>query len=138
LVLLQRESECAFSIVGKGNVSRRVSLETKPAKRSRTAKSAAKTKKAGSKKAIKGGKEGSSQEIPAGANVRLLARALWTARAPENAKLPAEQKKDAWKRDQKEYRSLARKVVNILKRRMGKANPGANKKGAGEPDSMEE
>ena len=112
-------------------------MET-PAKRSRTAKSAAKAKKAGSKKATKGAKEGSSQEIPAGANVRHLARALWTARAPENAKLPAEQKKDAWKRDQKEYRSLARKVVNILKRRMGKATPGAKKKGAGELESMEE
>lgn len=113
-------------------------METKPAKRSRPAKSAAKAKKAGPKKAKKGAKETSTPEIPAGANVRLLARALWTARVPENAKLPAEQKKDAWKRDQKEYRSLARKVVNILKRRMGAANPGAKKKSAGEPDSMEE
>jgi hypothetical protein len=112
-------------------------LETKPTKKSRAAKSAAQPKKAGSKKAAKGGKQDSAQEIPAGANVRLLARALWTARPPENAKLPADQKKEAWKRDQKEYRMLARKVVGILKRRI-KTEPGAKKKPAAEADSLEQ
>ena len=64
------------------------------------------------------------KKVPADITVPALAKAMWTelklkAEGGKERVLP-EQRAEAWKRDQKEYKQVARRVVARLTRRAGR------------------
>jgi hypothetical protein len=71
-------------------------------------------------------------EVPAGTTVVSLARAMWAVQSSSKGKIPAEKRGEAWKKDRKEYKQLARKVIANLGRRAGKTKaPGKKAEAAG-------
>jgi hypothetical protein len=71
-------------------------------------------------------------EVPGGTTVASLARAMWAVQSGTKGKIPAEKRGEAWKKDQKEYKQLARKVIANLSRRAGKTKgPGKKAEAAG-------
>jgi len=113
-------------------------LAKKQSKRRTAAKSPAEPNRSEGKRTGNLEKKGQPQQLPAGITVPLLARAMWAVRTPQNAKLPPDQKKEAWKKDEKEYRGLARQVAARLKRTLAnRAKTGAKKGGPAETGSDE-
>ena len=69
-------------------------------------------------------KKGTPVKFPADATIATLARAIWSEQKSKAAggkeKISKEQRIENWKKDQKEYKQLARRVVVRLTRRAGR------------------
>jgi len=74
--------------------------------------------------------KGNALQVPAGTTVAKLARAIWMATSDKNTSVPAAQRRETWKKEQPEYRKLARKVVAKLSRRGAKGKARETKPGA--------
>ena len=93
------------------------------------------TKQPKQPKAKAAGDRRGPKKIPADITVPVLARAMWTELKLKaeggKEKLPREERVEAWKKDQKEYKRMARRVVARLARRAGKKDkPRAGKAAA--------